>query len=134
MCMNSHTARTQRGLTLIELMITLVIVAILAGIALNTYRDSVRKGHRRAAQTAMMDIVNRQQQFFVANRTYATAAQLNYTLPPELTPHYTFAIDLATPAGPPPGFTVNFTAIGAQVRDGNLSLNSRGVKTPANKW
>ena len=37
-------------------------------------------------------------------------------------------------AGPPPGFTVTFTAIGGQVPDGDLTVNSFGVKTPAEKW
>lgn len=122
----------QKGFTLVELMITLVIIAILAAVALPSYRDSVRKGNRRAAQSVMMDMVNRQQQFFVANRVYATKAQLNYALPPEVIGNYTY--DIALTAGPPPGFTITFTATGAQVKDGNLALNSQGVKTPAGKW
>lgn len=122
----------QKGFTLIELMITLVIVAILAAVALPAYRDSVRKGHRRAAQSAMLELANRQQQFFVANRVYATTAQICPSVPPEVTRYYTCAI--ATTAGPPPGFTVTLTATGTQVRDGDLTLNSQGVKTPASKW
>jgi prepilin-type N-terminal cleavage/methylation domain-containing protein len=44
------TPRHQRGFTLIELMITVVIIGILAGIALPGYQNSVRKSHRSAAQ------------------------------------------------------------------------------------
>ncbi len=45
---------------------------------------------------------------------------------------YTYSITLD--AGPPPGFTIDFTAIGAQAADGNLSLTSTGEKSPADKW
>jgi type IV pilus assembly protein PilE len=33
-----------------------------------------------------------------------------------------------------PTFTVTATAKGKQVADGNLTLDSQGVKTPAAKW
>ena len=123
-----------KGFTLIELMIVLVVVAILAAVAYPTYRESVRKGNRRAAQALMMEIVNRQHQYFIANRGYAPdAATLGFaTLPPDVDGNYTATV--APDAGPPPGFTVTFTAIGAQVSDGDLTVNSLGEKTPPEKW
>jgi type IV pilus assembly protein PilE len=124
--------RKSRGFTLIELMVALLIVAILAGIAVTTYRESVKRGNRRAAQAAMMDIVNLEHQYFAANRTYASKADLGYSPTPEVSANYTF--DIALDAGPPPGFTVTFTATGGQASDGNLSIDSDGVKTPTDKW
>ena len=121
-----------KGFTLIELMVVVVIVAILAAIAYPSYRESVKRGNRRAAQSVMMEIVNREHQYFIANRVYADETALNYTLPQDVDQNYEYAI--AVDAGPPPGFTVTFTAENQQVSDGDLSIDSVGVKSPAEKW
>jgi type IV pilus assembly protein PilE len=82
----------------------------------------------------MMDIANRQQQFFMANRSYAgTLAAMSYTLPAEVDKRYTAGI-AAVNTATPPNFTITFTAKGTQLSDGELKLNSEGVKTPADKW
>lgn len=127
--------KEQAGFTLIELMMVLVIVAVLLLVALPGYQEQVRRGHRAAAQAEMLDIANRQQQFFLSNRTYADYATLvgnGYSLPGDVTAHYTPTIALG--AGVVPSYTMTFTAIGSQAADGNLTINSEGVKTPANKW
>lgn len=124
----------QRGFTLIELMITVAVVAILAAIAYPSYTQYVIRGHRAAAQTEMMDIANRQQQFFLANRQYATSlAGLSYVLPPEVDARYGAGL-AANNGASPPNFTITFTPEGPQTSDGNLTLNSEGVKTPEAKW
>jgi len=124
----------QRGFTLIELMITVAIVAILAAIAYPSYTQYVIRGHRAAAQAEMMDIANRQQQFFLANRSYAgDLAALSYGLPKEVGDRYGAAI-AANNAATPPTFTITFTPKGAQDSDPTLTLDSTGAKTPAEKW
>jgi type IV pilus assembly protein PilE len=121
-----------KGFTLIELMIVVMIIGILAAIAYPSYRESVKKGNRRAAQAVMMEIVNREHQYFIANRIYADGVALAFTLPDDVENNYNLGITLD--AGPPLGFTVTMTAEGAQLSDGDLTVNSVGVKTPPEKW
>ena len=126
--------KRQSGFTLLELMIVLVIVGILASIAIPSYRDSIRKSNRRAAQAVLMDIANRERQYFMANRAFADEAELAYALPAEVAGKYTFTV---TPdnAATPPNFVINFTAVGSQAADGDLSLDSEGEKGPTpEKW
>ena len=125
----------QNGFTLIELMVAVAIVGILASIAYPSYTSYIIKGNRSAAQAQMLDIANRQQQFLLANRAFASTTTLNssgYALPSTLTGKYTHAVEVGT--GTVPSFTITFTATGNQTSDGNITLNSDGVKSPAAKW
>src|SRR5512139_668028 len=132
-------AARQRGFTLIELMIVVAIVAILAAIAYPSYTQYVLRGHRAAAQSEMMDIANREQQFLLSNRSYADTAALTasgYALPAAVAAKYNYAVAVNN-AATPPTFTITFTPTGSQASDGTLFLNSVGLKTrggDATKW
>jgi len=127
----------QNGFTLVELMIVVVIIGILSAIAYPSYTQYIIRGHRAAAQSEMMDIANRQQQYFLANRGYASSVgALSYKMPAAVAAKY--ALNPANMAvdntATPPVFTITFVPSGSQASDGNLTLNSEGVKTPAAKW
>jgi type IV pilus assembly protein PilE len=62
-----------RGFTLIEMMITVAIVAILAGVAMPSYFDYVRRGQLPEAQAALSDFRVKMEQFYQDNRAYGTA-------------------------------------------------------------
>jgi type IV pilus assembly protein PilE len=126
------------GFTLIELMVVIAIVGILAAVALPSYQQYIVRGHRAAAQSEMMDIANREQQYILSNRIYtATGSDLGYSLPSDVGARYTYLIEVDN--GSPPSFIITFEPkVGtSQVSDGALVLTSEGVKTragDASKW
>ena len=124
-----------KGFTLIELMITVAVVAILASIAYPSYMNSVVKSRRGEAQSVMLDVSQRQQQYLMDLRKYAPdLATLKYTVPADVTTHYTVTLDVTQ--GPPPTFLLTMTpkAGGSQINDVELTVNHQGVTTPAGKW
>lgn len=63
-------ANSNRGFTLIEIMIVVVILGILLGVALPGYQNSMQKGRRADAKAALLDVANRQEQFMLDQGTY----------------------------------------------------------------
>jgi type IV pilus assembly protein PilE len=129
--------RPSEGFTLLELMITVAIVAILAAIAYPGYRQHIIHSKRSAAETAMMDLANREQQYLLANRTYADTATLTangYSPPGDVSGDYQWTV--TAPAATPPTFLITFTPKpgSGQASDVVLTLSDDGTKTPANKW
>jgi type IV pilus assembly protein PilE len=127
--------RKARGFTLIELMVAVVIVAILAGIAYPSYQNQLKRGRRAAAQAHLMDIAQRQQEYLLDARTYASSlATLNITTPANVAAFYTITPSVS--AGPPLTFTISAVPIAGtvQANDGTLSIDSSGAKLPAGAW
>jgi type IV pilus assembly protein PilE len=66
----ARKARRARGFTLIELMVTVAIAAILASVAIPMYRDYVLRGRIIDATSRLSDYRVRMEQYFMDNRTY----------------------------------------------------------------
>ena len=56
---------------MIELMVVLVIVSIIAAVAYPSYTQFVVKSKRGAGSSMLLQVADRQQQFFMDNKQYA---------------------------------------------------------------
>lgn len=126
-----------RGFTLIELMIAILIVAIIAGLALPSYQESVIKSRRAEAKAALMDLQNRMERFFIDKNTYAdacitgvrTCASTNSVLGSATTENGYYTLDISNPSAT--GYTLTAAPRGAQTKDTKcqtLTLNNTGTK------
>ena len=65
--------RLNKGFSLIEMMIVLVIFAILVTIAYPSYQDYVSRGRRSDGQAALLDLASRMERYYAQQNTYQTA-------------------------------------------------------------
>jgi type IV pilus assembly protein PilE len=132
--------RGAKGFTLIEVMITVAIVAILASIAWPSYQNYLQRSRRSEAQTLMLTVVNRQQQYLLDARQYTDvigAGGLGISSQgwdcsangAKTCSNLYYDVTVALVAGPPPQFTVTGTAKGGQAVDGVLNYASTGTKS-----
>ncbi len=68
------------GYTLIEMLVVVAIIGILSAIAIPAYQANVVNATRSVAIAGLMDLANRQEQFFLNNKTY-TASMVNLGYP-----------------------------------------------------
>ena len=121
-----HAHRPQRGFTLIELMITVAVIAILAAVALPSYNEYTRRGRLTEAFNQLTALALALEQYNQDNRSYvgACAASGNAALP-AATANFTFScptlaatgytIQAAGKAGSPAaGFTYTLTQAGSR--------------------
>lgn len=127
----------QNGFTLIELMVTVAIIGILAGIAYPGYQDSVMKSRRADAEGALLGLANAMERHFTETNSYLGAGTtggdtgsptiFSATSPVDGgTPYYNLTINAATDDS----YTLNAAPTGAQANDkcGTLSLTQTGAR------
>jgi type IV pilus assembly protein PilE len=125
-----------RGVTLIELMIVIIVVAILAAVAIPSYRNYVLRAHRVEAKTALLNLAAAQEKFYLVNNTYAANGVLSTAPPAGLglpatseNGWYTIAIAAGANAAT---FSATATATGTQTEDedcATFTINAQGVKS-----
>lgn len=105
-------------------MIAVVIVSVLAAVAFPSFMDSIRKGRRSEAFTALAAVQQAQERFRGNNPSYATVAELAAVSPAAVVsptrPGGYYALTIATPTAT--GYIV--TADGSsstQVADGDCA-------------
>jgi len=68
-----------RGFTLIEIMVVVAVVAILAAVAYPSYMESVRRGWRAEARTALMQEMQQQERVYTQRGRYTESAHKSFT-------------------------------------------------------
>ncbi len=78
---NTIKAKTQKGFTLIELMITVAIVGILAAVALPAYQDYTIRAQVSEGFSLAGGIQTAESEYYANNGSFADLATLNITSP-----------------------------------------------------
>ncbi len=128
------SARQSQGFTLIEMMIVVAMIAIIATIALGSYRDSTVRANRSAAASYILEVANLQERYLLDNRDYApNMVTLGASAPPEVSNNYT--VTISDPGGAAPAYLISAAPKGAQASDdtacGTLTLDNLGTKGDA---
>ena len=134
---DSSGRHASSGFSLIELMVTVVIVSILASIAIPAYNAQIRKSRRTEAKTALLDLAGREERYFNTNPTVGYtngSANVGYTTSPATVTNYPvgsgyYTVTIALAAAPP--YTIVATAVGDQAQDvcPTLTVDSTGRQT-----
>jgi len=138
MSLATMPCKPQKGFTLIELMIVVVIIGILAAVAYPAYREYVRKSRRSDIYISLTDLAGRQEKFYARNLRYSSslngAGGLGYALPVTTKDgHYNMSLTTAATAQ---FYQVTAVAINtglqwADTRCRTFTLSSIGNKTAA---
>lgn len=121
--------KSDDGFTLIELMIVVAVISILAAIALPSYNEYIRRGHRADARTGLLQANQWLERAATANGVYPSSLPSAMTWSSDASRRYTIGISGG-------GTSSNFTLVatrktpGPQATDkcGDYTLTYNGVQ------
>jgi type IV pilus assembly protein PilE len=124
-----------RGVTLLELMVVILILGLLASIAVPSYRQYVMRAHRAEAKSALLNLAAAQEKFYLQNNTYADDAALTDAPPDGLglsdtTENGYYSIEIT--AADADGFSATATAEDGQADDARcatFTIDQAGART-----
>lgn len=117
-----------RGFTLIEVMITVAIIAILAAIALPSYSDYIRRSRVTEAVSTLSGMRVKMEQYFQDNRTYVGACVAGTVAPPPTSDNFNYTC--VPTAGPPSGYTITANGkVGSIVEGFQYSLDDTNARS-----
>lgn len=103
--------RSNRGFTLIELMIVAVVIAIIAAVALPAYNEQTRKSRRSEARSGIQQIALGQERWRANNPAYTTVIAETGGAPQAT--YYTFSLSNASATT----YTITAAPAGSQTSD-----------------
>ena len=118
--------RVQQGFTLIEVMIVVAIIGILSAIALPSYNEYIRRGHRAEARAGLLQAAQWLERASTATGSYPLAAAFPATL--KKVPSERYDITVASTTGA--AYALTATPKGAQAGDkcGAYTLDHTGLR------
>ncbi|RZA33937.1 MAG: prepilin-type N-terminal cleavage/methylation domain-containing protein [Lysobacteraceae bacterium] len=88
--------KRQAGFTLIEIMITVVVIGILTAVALPSYNNYLLRARLTEAFTGLAGVQPKMEQHWANNRSYAGFDAAALKLMPQNSEHFTFTLTTAT--------------------------------------
>ncbi len=124
---------SNRGFTLIEMMIVVAILGIIAAIAYPSYQGYIEKGHRADMMSELHNIASEIQSRKLAQGSYSTISTAvmsdfnNKSYPAQGTALYTVTV---TPSPLTANWKITATPVtgNRMAGDGNITLNHQGLK------
>jgi type IV pilus assembly protein PilE len=128
-----YALRSQKGVTLIELMLVMVIVAVLGGIAVPAYQNYVVRTNRSAAKACLSEYAQYMERWYTTNLRYDTASPGNLGCASDANLNIAYSFSVSVNVNSPRLYTVTAAPVSTQSsRDsqcGTLTLNESGLKT-----
>ncbi|AIL73727.1 type IV pilin protein [Acinetobacter baumannii] len=121
----------KNGFSLIEIMVVVAIVAILAAIATPSYLQYLRKGHRTAVQSEMMNIAQTLESQKIVNNRYPSDATIQSIYGSNVSPiqgQALYKLAFATLNDSTWVLTATPISTSSQAGDGIICLNDQGQK------